>query len=147
MARKEENIKQSSAQVNDGDSNTHILSEDCGRKITFDNLDYNQNVHYMTEDNQNEDKHCVTVMSTENRVTGNQLSDQAPSDGLLEMVNGVCIPSALENIKQKENYVTLVERVLVEHIPSLNFLSDVKTTHIPYQYRKEMMEKTDTVRD
>ena len=45
------------------------IGEDGGRK-----LDYNQEVHDMTEELQSLDKHYVTVMSTENRVSANQLS-------------------------------------------------------------------------
>ena len=32
---------------------------DNGRKITMDNFDYHQNVHYMTEEHQNIDKHLT----------------------------------------------------------------------------------------
>ena len=57
-------------------ANQMLIGPDNGRKITFDNLDYRQEVHYMTEEHQNIDKHYITSMSTENRVNGNQLSDK-----------------------------------------------------------------------
>jgi len=50
-----------------------LLSPDVGRKLVFDNIDWHQEVHFMTEKHQNVDKHCVTVMATENRVSGNHL--------------------------------------------------------------------------
>lgn len=57
---------------------------DTGRKLTFDNLDYRQEVHYMTEEHQNVDKHCVTYMSTENRVSVTHLSHKQPDGGVME---------------------------------------------------------------
>ena len=75
-------------------------SIDCGRKITFDNVDYYQEVHHMTEEHQNMDKHYVTVMSTENRVHGNHLSDDLPETGVLGMENGKCLPSVKDNARQ-----------------------------------------------
>lgn len=80
-----------------------IIASDCGRKITFDNIDYHQNVHYMSEDHQNIDKHYVTHMSTENRVSGNHLSNQTPLGGIKEMENGKCLPTTTDNAKQRQN--------------------------------------------
>ena len=122
-----------------------VIAPDVGRKITFDNLDYHQEVHYMTEENQNVDKHCVTMMSTENRVSGSHLSNEPLTDGVLEMENGNCLPSHLDNAKQRENYVILVERIISTNVPCLNFLLDVTTPHIPHCYRREMKNKSETV--
>ena len=135
----------------DGQVSMHPSSEcgnitpDCGRKITFDNIDYHQNVHHMTEDNQNIDKHYVTYMSTENRVSGNHLSDQTRVGGIEEMENGKCIPSTNDNEKQRLNYIVLMERVITTNIPCLNFLSDICSIHIPHKYSAEMKKKTNNV--
>lgn len=118
---------------------------DAGRKLTFDNLDYHQKVHYMTEEHQNNDKHCVTVMSTENRVSGNHLSDEKPSDGILDMENAKCIPNHQDSLRQRENYIALVGRIVTKHLPCLEFLSKAATHHIPHQYKREMSTKTNTV--
>ena len=118
---------------------------DCGRKMVFDNLDYSQEVHWMTEDHQNTDCHYVTAMSTENRVPGMGLSTETPQFGLLDMENGDCLPSALDNAKQRDNYIKLVERIIVNNIPCLEYLASACTNHIPHQYSGEMRKKTDTV--
>ena len=39
-----------------------IITPDCGKKITFDNIDYHQNVHYMSKDHQNIENHYVTYI-------------------------------------------------------------------------------------
>lgn len=108
-------------------------------------MDYKQEVHHMTEDHQNVDKHCVTVMSTENRILGNHLSDKLPDNGILEMENGKCLPNSIDNVAQRENYISLVEEIITTNIPCLNFLSDVATKYIPHQYKKETSNKTETV--
>ena len=83
-----------------------IITPDCGRMITFDNIDYYQNVHNISEDHQNIDKHYVTYTSTENRVSENQLSDRTPLGGIKEMENGKCLPTTDNNAKQRQNYIT-----------------------------------------
>ena len=121
------------------------IQPDVGRKITFDNLDHHQEVHYMTEEHQNIDQHYVTVMSTDNRVHGHHLSDKPPETGVLNMENGKCLPNPQDNVRQRDNYITLVERITASSIPCLNFLSHVVTTHIPHQYSKEKKNASDTV--
>ena len=64
-----------------------------GFKLTVDNVDYTQNVHYMTEDHQNKDKHYVSINATVNRVSTNHLSDKGPTCSIDQMENGKCIPN------------------------------------------------------
>ena len=84
-------------------------------------------------------------MSTENRVSGSDLSDTPPSDGILEMENGKCLPTQADNVKQRENYIVLAERAILSNILSPSRVSDVVTSHIPHRYKKEMAEKSETV--
>ena len=121
------------------------VAVDNGRKLVFDNIDYRHEVHYMTEEHQNPDNHCVTVMAVENRVSGQHLSDQQPQDGVRQLENGKCLPSTRDNIKQRDNYIVLVGRVIATHVKYLNFLRDVAVDHIPHLYRKEMSKKSEMV--
>ena len=73
-----------------------LISPDCGRKITFDNHDDRQEVHYMTEDHQNIDEHVVTFMASENIIPAYSLSDKVPENGVLQMDNGECLPNQTE---------------------------------------------------
>ena len=125
---------------------TRIASKPSpGFKLTIDNVDYRQNVHYTTEDHQNIDKHYVTVNSTTNRVSGNHLSTTTPVDGILKMENGRGIPNHVEQKAQRDNYITLVQRILVDNIPCLGFGKDIVQKHIPHKYSKESAQSTSSV--
>ena len=60
------------------------------------------------------------------------------------MKNGVCFPTRHEHHLQRENYITLTERAIVE-IPCLACLEPVVCKHIPHQYSKDMAEKSEMV--
>ena len=110
-----------------------VITADKGRKLVFDNFDFKQQVHSMTEQHQNIDVHWVTHLSVENR-----------ADAVMQMENGVCLPTRHEHHLQRENYITLTERAIVE-IPCLECLKPVVCKHIPHQYSKEMAEKSEMV--
>lgn len=122
-----------------------VLQPDYGRKITFDNFDIYQEVHRMTEQHQNKDKHYVTVMSTENRISGAHLEQNEPVCDIAALENGKCVPNQTDHQKQKENYVVLVTRILTANIQCLKHLEEAVTKHIPHRYFKETAQETDTV--
>ena len=95
----------------------------------------------MTETHQNPDIHWVTHLAVENRVHESHLSNEKPSNKkLLLMENGFCLPNLHENLLQREDYISLVECVLVE-LPCFDSLKSYVVKHIPHQYSKEMAEK------
>ena len=73
------------------------LKSDSGRKLVFDNFDFRQEVHYMTQDHQNVDVHWVTHMAVENRVSGNSLLSNRPVCQVNELENGQCLPGRHEH--------------------------------------------------
>lgn len=75
------------------------------------------------------------------RVPGCSLSDKLPENGILKMENGKCLPNHVDNIKQRENYIVLVERIMTNIIPCLQSMSDVTTSHIPHCYREKCAKK------
>lgn len=120
------------------------LKSDSGRKLVFDNFDFRQEVHYMTQDHQNVDVHWVTHMAVENRVSGNNLLSNRPVCQINELENGQCLPGRREHHLQRENYITLTERAITE-IPCLSFLKGAVTQHIPHPYSKEMSQTSHVV--
>ncbi|CAB4003370.1 Hypothetical predicted protein, partial [Paramuricea clavata] len=120
------------------------IPPDNGRKLVLDNVDFHQLTHDMTEQHQNPDAHFCSLMATENRVSGNHLSDDEPICTLMDMENGKCCPSQWEYKLQHDNYIQLVSRVLTQELPCLHFLREVVFSHIPHQYSINMKQKTET---
>ena len=120
------------------------LKANSGRKLVFDNFDFRQEVHYMTQDHQNVDVHWVTHMAVENRVSGNNLLSNRPVCQINVLENGQCLPGRHEHHLQRENYITLTERAITE-IPCLSFLKGAVTQHIPHPYSKEMSQTSHVV--
>ena len=87
-----------------------------GFKLTVDNVDYTQNVHYMTEDHQNKDKHYVSINATVNRVSANHLSDKGLTCSIDQMENEKCIPNHNEQKAQRENCIALVKLLIMFHV-------------------------------
>ena len=77
------------------------LKANSGRKLVFDNFDFRQEVHYMTQDHQNVDVHWVTHMAVENRVSGNNLLSNRPVCQVNELENGQCLPGRHEHHLQR----------------------------------------------
>ena len=127
-------------------SNTISYDANHGRKIVFDNFDFMQKVHHMSEVHQNIDNHWVVHVSTENRVSGNHLSMVEGSvKRILEMDNGKCLPDRNEHSAQRDNYADLVSRILVDNIKWLGFLKAHVIRHIKHPYSREMTKPTETV--
>ena len=111
------------------------VQPDVGRKIVFDNIDYYAETHEITEDNQNKDEHWVTVMETENRVSGNHLSSVSPpEEKLISLECGLCLPNMSEHQLQRNDYVILVSRIITSYVHCLKFLNCVTVKHIKHQY-------------
>ena len=126
-------------------SNNNILI-DRGYKHVIDNFNMRKEVADMTEEHQNINENWVTHLVVKNRVSGSHLTDEHCTDGVCDMENGKVVPSKEEHELQHENYVTLVERIITEHITCLQFLQDVVIRHIQHTYSKEMKEPTQSVR-
>ena len=129
------------------DQKNKCVVQGVGRKLVFDNIDYRQEVHYMTHEHQNNDAHCVTYMSVANHleVSGNHLSHVRPGGSVLNLENGKCLPSVCDNVRQRENCIALIGRIISAKIKCLQFLQDVSVAHIPHLYRKEMSAKSNVV--
>ena len=108
-----------------------------GCKYVIDNFDIFQRVRTMTEENQNRDIHWVNHNRIPNRVSGSRLPDCGPTCKITELENAKLVPSPIEHVLQRSNYIVLVERILVACIPYLKFCEDVVNKHIPHKHSAE----------
>lgn len=116
-----------------------------GFRFPFDNFDIRQNVRDMTEDNQNKDIHWVNHNAVQNRESGNHLCNNLPICDINDRDNVKLLPSSTDHILQRENYITLVGRVITQEIPYLKFCQDSFPQHIQHLHSKEMSRKSEKV--
>ena len=94
---------------------------------------------------ENKDIHWVNHNRISNRVSGNHLQDSTGICNLKDLDNAKLIPSAIEHILQRNDYITLIERILVSSINYLKFCNDVVKHHIPHKHTKESCMKSSKV--
>jgi hypothetical protein len=119
------------------------LNLHAGFAILFDNIDGNLNRWHMTMENQNFDFHWVNHKIVINRVSGNKL-DMSPRN-VLNISNIKLLPTVQDQKRQRQNYIVLVARMLVEHLECFSAFKDVCVSHIPHKYSKEMAGKSESV--
>ena len=104
-------------------------------KIVLDNIDLRIATRDMTSDRQNKDIHWVNHSAVKNRVTlGSRKREQTE---LSQLDNCQLLPTATDHEKLRRDFTYLVSRVLVEHLPCLEFLQSVCIKHIPHQFSNE----------
>jgi hypothetical protein len=117
-----------------------------GFVIAFDNIDIQCKRKNMTLSEQNRDFHWVNHKMVINRISGGELEADGPKADLLKVPNLRFIPSITDHQQQRDNYVVLVSRILVDYFDAFGPLKDICIKHIPHKYHKEMSQKSEKVR-
>lgn len=115
----------------------------AGYAIVFDNIDGRLNKRHMTKESQNFDYHWINHKVVMNRVSGHKLDESQRK--IIEVQNIKLLPTVEDQKKQRQNYIVLVARMLVEHLDSFKAFKDVCVHHIPHKYAKEMAMRSETV--
>lgn len=97
----------------------------------------------MSKDNQNFDFHWVNHKIVMNRISGSRL-DNSPKEPLA-VSNITVLPSVQDQQRQRQNYIVLVARMLVQHLECFAVFKDVCIRHIPHKYSKELAKKSESV--
>ena len=118
-------------------------SSDGSFKIILNNIDLNISTRDMTSERQNRDIHWVNHSAVRNRVTSYDSSKRQTN--ISELDNCTILPSIYDHEKIRKDYIHLVNKVIVWHIPCLNFLQPVCPLHIPHKYTAEMSKKSEKV--
>lgn len=137
----------SSSQLKQVEDEINALDQSSvsGMQFVIDNFDLRQNVREMTCESQNKDYHWINHNCVLNRVSGAHLDNTKPVCDINDVPYGTLLPQARDHLNNRENYIVLVQRVLVECIPALGFLKDAVKKHIRHEYSKEMGQKTTKV--
>ncbi|KAK3732357.1 hypothetical protein QZH41_006622 [Actinostola sp. cb2023] len=116
-----------------------------GYTIVFDNIDMEIRPKNMTMVNQNKDVHWVNHKMVQNRVSGNGLSYNGQHKELLDVPNIKFLPTVRDHKRQRQNYIVLVSRILVNHFECFSSFRDACLQHIPHKYSEEMVKKSEKV--
>ena len=98
---------------------------------------------HMSKDNQNFDFHWVNHKIVKNQISGSKL-DNSPRNALA-ISNITVLPSVQDQQRQRQNYIVLIARMLVEHLDVFAVFKDVCIRHIPHKHGKEMAKKSESV--
>ena len=118
------------------------LSLNAGYKIVFDNIDKNVNPRYMRSDYQTRSLHYVQSFAVKDRIAFSNLSGEIRTEvNIFDVIPGEEDYKAL-----KQDFIILLSRLLVEHLPFFN--SDYKglvPSHIPHKFSNEMSKESEIV--
>ena len=117
---------------------------DPGFKHVIDNFNMRKSVCDMTESHQNINENWVTHLVVRNRISDHALSTTVERD-IFEMSNGDVLPNHYDHRSQMKNYITLIQRILVERIPCFAAMKPHVLYHIPHKHSKEAKEKAENV--
>lgn len=112
-------------------------------KIVLDNIDLRIITRDMTCERQNKDIHWVNHSAVMNRVT--MQDKEREQIDLLDLDNCKILPTVADHHDLRRDFTHLISRIVVEHLPCLNFLQSVCRAHIPHKYTREMSQKSEKV--
>lgn len=133
----------------DGGLVDHIrgkVQEGLKLRVTFDNFDFQVLANIIVKGHQNSDMHWITQFITFDRVPCNGLNDTFPIiRDMKDFENSNYLLSKQELQSQRNDYIVLVSRVLVEYFPCLKPIESVVPKHIAHQYSKEMATPSEII--
>lgn len=113
-------------------------------KVVFDNLDRTLKPRDMRIDAQNKSIHHVQIYSVRSRIDYLSLS-QVPKCNSGEINLFDILPSENDYTKLKENFNTLIARILVKNMPFFNDFTGLVPDHINHQFSDNMSMKSEVV--
>ena len=113
-----------------------------GFVISFDNINVQLKRKSMILSAQNRDFHWVNHKMVINRISASELATSRPKADLLKVPNLRFIPTIVDHQQQRENYIVLVSRILVDYFDALEPMNEICIKHIPHKYQKEMSQKS-----
>ena len=103
-------------------------------RVVFDNFDFRILANIILRNHRNSDMHWIAQYVTFDRVPSSHLNDSQPIvPDIKDFDNVNYLMSKTELDQQRNNYIILVARVLLEFFPALEPLRDAVPPHIPHR--------------
>ena len=122
---------------------SHFLSFSHGElppfyQIVGDNVDIYQKPTHQTMEKRDKSLHWFQLCAFKERVTGIHLPNTPPMTDVLKLPLSTWLPSVDDCLKLREEFATLVERVLVQNLSEFSFLETCVSQHISHKYSSFM---------
>ena len=114
-------------------------------QVVGDNVDVCQKPTHETMDRRDKSLHWFQSCAFKERVTGIHLSNTPPTKDLVTLPLSTWLPSVGDCLKLREEFATLVERVLVQNLSEFSFLESLVSKHISHKYSSCMAKKSEIV--
>ena len=100
-------------------------------RVVFDNLDFRILANIILRNHRNSDMHWIAHYVTFERVSSRPLDDSKPIVSNIKDFDNINYLMSKDELEwQRNDYIILVARVLLEFFPSLGPLRDVVPSHI-----------------
>ena len=102
-------------------------------QLVGDNVDLDVKVRHMDKDNKNKSLHFFNLIAFEDLVTGNELPD-THTKTLADVPISSFLPTALDLVQLKRDFIILMSRIIVKHFKDLSFFKSCAIYHTPHKY-------------
>ena len=122
------------------------LQQDQGLiKLAGDNIDINQSARDQRKDNPGKSHHWFLAMAFKNPVPSSHLPNDNPICNLKDMPLSEFLLNNQEQKKLKEDFCTLILRVLCSQLEFLKTFQKYVAKHIPHEYSAMFQQKGEAV--
>ncbi len=122
------------------------LREVCpSYQIIGDNVDLHQRPTHRSMDRKDRDHHWFHLYAVGDRVTGQDLSNDAPIAGIAKLPLQTFLPSLEECRQLRQEFGILISRVIVEKMAYFAPLKPIVPVHIQHAHAAEMKKKSELV--
>ena len=114
-------------------------------QIIGDNLDTSQKASGQTLTHRGKTHHWFSLYAVKDRVSGNHLQNDHALADVSKLPLSTWLPSMSDCVTLRDEFITLVSRVLVKNFTAFAFLRDAVVDHIPHEYSAQMKQKSEIV--
>ena len=116
-----------------------------GYILVGDNIDKRVNPREMRVDRQVQSLHYFHTYAARSRCESTHLEDSKPIGEISKLPLSAFLPTADECMAIRNNYVILVSRIIVDHLPAFSAFKQSVPQHVPHKYSDAMSRKSEMV--
>ena len=113
--------------------------------LVGDNFNKKVNPRHMTVDHQAKSLQYFHSFAAKNRIPTNHLDDTRSRGDIADLPISAFLPTPADCSVLRSNYIILVSRIIVKHIPYFTPFKKVVPMNIQHQYSKEMEKVSEVV--